>query len=241
MCMNSVMSVVPMNREGDRPGVAPPAIRRRVLVLCGDRWHPAEIVRQGLAGLADGEFEFAFSEDETPWVHELKNGCPLLVVAKANHRNATDHRAWLTPENQLEIRRFVQRGGGLLVIHGGIAGYDDLLMMRETTGGVFLRHPAPGPVAVRPAAAHPVTRGVNAFTVPDEHYFVVMDDLRADVFLHSHSAHGRQPAGWTRTDGRGRVCVLTPGHNVEMWQHPEFQRLLRNGLDWVARANPKGE
>lgn len=239
--MNNVMSMEPMNREENRPGLAPTSVGRRVLVLCGDRWHPAETVRQGFAGLENEGFDFAFQEDGMAWLRELKNGCPLLVVAKANHQNAMDARAWLTPESQLEIRRFVQRGGGLLVIHGGIAGYDDLLMMRETTGGVFLRHPAPCAVVVQPATVHPVTRGVNAFTATDEHYFVVMDDLRADVFLYSHSAHGRQPAGWTRADGRGRVCVLTPGHNAEVWRHPEFQRLLRNGLDWVARINPKCE
>jgi uncharacterized protein len=239
--MSKVMSAVPTNQEENQPVLALPSGGRRVLVLCGDRWHPAETVRQGLAGIANTEFDFAFVGDDGQWARELRSSCQLLVVAKANHRNAADHSAWLTPENQMEMRRFVQRGGGLLVIHGGIAGYDDLLMMRETTGGVFLRHPAPCPVAVKPAAEHPVTCGVNAFTAVDEPYFVVLDDLRADIFLHSNSAHGVQPAGWTRTDGCGRVCVLTPGHNVEMWLHPEFQKLLRNGLNWVARTNPKWE
>jgi hypothetical protein len=32
------------------------------------------------------------------------------------------------------------------------------------------------------------------------------------------------------------VCVLTPGHNVEVWQHPSFQALLVNGLDWCGKV-----
>ena len=35
-------------------------------------------------------------------------------------------------------------------------------------------------------------------------------------------------------EGQGRVGVLTPGHNVEVWVHPAFQTLLRNTLHWCA-------
>jgi len=55
------------------------------------------------------------------------------------------------------------------------------------------------------------------------------------VFLHTRSRHGVQPAGWTRAEGLGRVGVLTPGHNLEVWLHPGFQKLLQNGLNWVAK------
>jgi type 1 glutamine amidotransferase len=64
-----------------------------------------------------------------------------------------------------------------------------------------------------------------------------LNDAQADVFLRSHSKHGVQPAGWTRIEGEGRVCVLTPGHNLEVWRHPEFQKLLLNALRWAAKMN----
>jgi type 1 glutamine amidotransferase len=56
-----------------------------------------------------------------------------------------------------------------------------------------------------------------------------------DCFLQTTSDHGSQPGGWTRSEGAGRVCVLTPGHNVEVWLTPGFQALLRNGLQWCAK------
>lgn len=34
-----------------------------------------------------------------------------------------------------------------------------------------------------------------------------------------------------------RVCVLTPGHNLEVWLHPGFQALLRHALNWCATLN----
>jgi type 1 glutamine amidotransferase len=78
---------------------------------------------------------------------------------------------------------------------------------------------------------------MKAFTTQDEHYFVRMEDRRAEVFLQSISTHGVQPAGWARTEGEGRVCILTPGHNVEFWRHSEFQNLLLNALRWTAKTN----
>jgi type 1 glutamine amidotransferase len=55
------------------------------------------------------------------------------------------------------------------------------------------------------------------------------------VFLTTTSEHGTQPGGWTRTEGEGRVCVLTPGHNLEVWLQPSFQALLLNTLRWCSR------
>jgi len=61
---------------------------------------------------------------------------------------------------------------------------------------------------------------------------MALDDAEADVFLTTSSEHGDQPGGWTRTEGVGRVCVLTPGHNLEVWLAPPFQRLLERALRW---------
>jgi uncharacterized protein len=66
---------------------------------------------------------------------------------------------------------------------------------------------------------------------------MALDDPQAEVFLTTTSEHGSQPGGWLRTQGAGRVCVLTPGHNLPVWQHPSFQALLGNALDWSCRQS----
>jgi type 1 glutamine amidotransferase len=107
--------------------------------------------------------------------------------------------------------------------------------MHRLIGGTFLHHPPQCPVTVEPKRRSPLTKGVMPFTVQDEHYFAKLDDARAKVFLHSRSEHGVQPAGWTRIEGKGRVCVLTPGHNLKVWLHPMFQTLLLNAMCWAAK------
>jgi len=208
----------------------------RVLVLAGDAWHPAEIVQRGLGALDRAGFDFEHIEEGDRWSPAMMDEFPLVVVAKANHLSATDQRTWLATDTQTAFRKYVQRGGGLFVVHAG-ACYKDLPEMRGTTGGAFLRHSDQCAVTIEPKAGHALAHGVASFTVQDEHYIMALDDAGADVFLHSRSEHGVQPAGWTRMEGRGRVCVVTPGHNVEVWLQPSFQILLGNALNWLGAVS----
>jgi type 1 glutamine amidotransferase len=130
---------------------------------------------------------------------------------------------------------YVRQGNGLLVLHSGSAGYQETPILRSLLGGVFLHHPPQGPVTVEPKPGHPLATGSAAFTLTDEYYFMACDDPQVDVFLTTTSKHGTQPGGWTRRDGQGRVCMLTPGHNLEVWLHPSYQALLRNALEWCSQ------
>jgi uncharacterized protein len=209
-------------------------MKARALVLCDDQWHPAQTVRRGLDALENPPVAFDFLEDGSKWAPAMMKSFPLVVVAKANHICATNQNPWLTTATQGAFRDFVRAGGGLLFLHAGTC-YQDLPVMREVTGGAFLSHPEQCVVSIEPKTGHLLTHGVNSFSEKDEHYVMALDATDADVFLHSRSEHGVQPAGWTRTDGGGRVCVLTPGHNLNVWLQPEYQELLRNALSWTAK------
>jgi uncharacterized protein len=189
-----------------------------------------------LSALSEPRFTFEFIADGSEWSPALVTAFSSVVIAKANHRSSTDQQPWLTINSQPAIREYVQGGGGLLVVHGGTSGYDSLAKMRGVTGGAFISHSEQCTVTFEPKPGHPLTAGVNAFAAKDEHYVVALDDPQAEVFLESASENGVQPAGWARAEGKGRVCVLTPGHNVEVWLHPQFQTLLRNGLSWVGET-----
>jgi type 1 glutamine amidotransferase len=208
----------------------------RTLVLCGDVWHPAEVVQRGLGALGDAPLAFEFITHGAKWSPALMKEFPLVIVAKANYLCAMDQTPWLTRETQCAFRDFVAQGGGLFLVHAGTC-YKDLAEMRAVAGGAFMSHPDQCVVTVQPKTGHSMTAGVSSFSERDEHYLMALDDVKADVFLQTCSEHGVQPAGWTRAEGRGRVCVLTPGHNVGVWLHPEFQKLLWNGLRWLTKLN----
>ena len=205
------------------------------LVFCGDPWHPADTVRRGLEAFSTKGLAFEFCEHDAACPWERLEKFAVAVLARANVVAGAKPEAWLKSDADHGFTKFVQRGGGLLVIHGGAARYENLPALNALIGGGFVRHPDPCLVTVEPRAGNFLTRDVKTFSTVDEHYFVRLDDVRAEVFLHAKSAHGGQPAGWARTAGTGRVCVLTPGHSLDVWLHPEFQKLLLNALDWTAK------
>jgi uncharacterized protein len=207
----------------------------RVLVFCDDLYHPASTVRAGLAPLeATGAFAFDWVENAAGWNPRQLAGYGTVLLSKSNVCSATDRTRWLVGTTATVLRDFVRAGGGLVAVHSGTASYKDVPGVRTVLGGVFDHHPPPCPVKVEAVAGHPLTAGVTTpFTIHDEHYQMIVDDPAAEIFLRTHSAHGVQPAGWTRREGAGRVVVLTPGHFAEVWLQPGFQRLLENAMRWV--------
>ena len=206
----------------------------KILVLCDDYWHAARIPREGLGTLGSMEFQFDWIEDASDWSPERMLAYPVVILTKSNNISSTDQTEWMTDTVQAAFSNYVRKGNGLLAIHSGTAEYEHKPVLRNLLGGVFTHHPEQCPVTVVPRPGHPLSAGADSFTLRDEHYFMALDDLQADVFMTTTSEHGEQPAGWRRREGKGCVVVLTPGHNLEVWLHPSFQRLLLNCLEWCA-------
>ena len=211
----------------------------KTLVLCDDSWHPARIPRQGLGRLTGTEFTFDWIENAREWSPEIMMAYPLVILTKSNNISSTDRTGWMTEAVQATFSDYVRKGNGLLAIHSGTAEYEQMPVLRSLLGGVFTHHPEQCPVTVTPRAGHPLSAGAAPFTRKDEHYFMALDDMEADVFVTTTSEHGTQPGAWRRLVGSGRVAVLTPGHNLEVWLHPSFQALLLNALQWCGKLqNP---
>lgn len=206
----------------------------KILVLCDDRWHPASTVRAGLAPLEGSGWQFDWIEDARDWSASRMAQYPLVIFSKSNNISAADETTWMSEEVEQSFLEYVKSGKGLLAVHSGTAGYQETPVMRGLLGGVFKYHPEQCPVMVLPKAGSLLSEGSQAFTVKDEHYFIDLDDQDANVFLTTASDHGTQPGGWSRLEGAGRVCVLTPGHNVDVWLQPGFQTLLRNAVAWCS-------
>ncbi len=207
----------------------------KTLVLCDDCWHPARTSREGLNALHGTEFTFDWIENAHDWSREHMMTYPLVILTKSNNVSSTDETNWMTDEVQAAFAEYVCKGNGLLAIHSGTVGYDQSAVLRSLLGGVFTHHPKPCSVTMDPHREDPLCTGIEPFTLQDEHYFMELDDPQAEVFATIRSEHGEQPGAWRRTEGSGRVAVLTPGHNVEVWQHPSFQTLLINTLRWCGK------
>ena len=213
------------------------APKTKVLVLCGDLWHPAHNIHEALQPLESFGFEFDFINSTAEWPAERASSYPIIVLAKANHVSSEDRSPWMTPAVESIFQDTVSAGAGLLVLHSGSAEYTECKVLRKLLGGLFISHPAQCTVSVEPKSDHAVTTGSAQFARMDEHYMMDMNDPAVEVFLNTTSEHGVQPGGWTRREGKGRVCVLTPGHNIPVLLDPSYQAIIRNALEWCGAVN----
>jgi type 1 glutamine amidotransferase len=218
-----------------RKGIRAVLDEMRTLVLCGDHWHPPRVAHEGLRALQSSGFVFDWIEDARDWSPEIMSSYRSVILTKSNNVSHTDQTEWMTDDAQGAFLKYVQSGNGLLAIHSGTAEYERKSVLRALLGGVFTRHPDPCPVTIKPRMEHPLCTESGPFTLQDEHYFMALDDPQAEVFMTTASVNGEQPGGWRREVGNGRVAVLTPGHNLEVWLHPSFQALLINSLRWCSK------
>lgn len=215
----------------------------KVLVLCDDLWHPAEVIEKGLAARNDTRFCFdivkAAKDIITP---ERIAKYRLIICCKGNAVIAANTAPWfeegVTEVMPRDFEAYIKNGGGMLVVHSGLSFSEkDQPDYTALVGAGFVTHPPRCTVDLHVEQPdHPIMEGVADFTIRDEHYELKMCCDDADVFLKSSSEKGgTQIAGFTRTIGDGRLCSISPGHTLDVWENPSFIRLITNAMEWCLK------
>lgn len=214
-----------------------------VLLLCDDLWHPVEVIKRGIEDLQNKEFYFDIvctaKDILTP---EFISNYPVIVNCKGGAISAANSDPWfedgVTEVGIKEFADYVKAGGGFLSVHAGNTVGLETREYVDFVGNNFAGHPPRCEVQVTVEKEHPVTEGVTDFVIRDEHYALcdLAEDI--DVFLKASSEKGgTQIAGYTRELGEGRICVLTPGHTLGVWQDENFRKLLFNAIRWAMRKD----
>ena len=225
----------------------------RVLLLCDDHYHPGKVPDEGLAPLKEKGFSIDVIYDAGDFDPGKLNTYDVVVMSKCDHKTQADNTSWKTPAVIDAFIGYVENGGGLVVTHSGTVKGKDTQKLDEFIGCTFAFHPADCPTTVDVIKPHPIADGVKAFTETDEHYHLNINTPYADIFLASYAPPQGTPekyesapytnapaavraAGYTLERGKGRVCVLTPGHTLAVWHNPEYQRIVENALRWCAKG-----
>jgi type 1 glutamine amidotransferase len=225
----------------------------RILLLCDDQYHPGDIPAKGIAPLKEKGFTFDVISDAKDFRSPMLADYAVVIMSKCDHVTQQDMAPWKTDEIQTAFIEYVEGGGGLLVTHSGTVKGKNTKKLDELIGCVFAFHPNDCPTTVDIVKPHPIAESAHAFTETDEHYHLNITAPDADIFLASYAAAQGSPekyesepyfnapayiraAGYTLERGKGRVCVLTPGHTLAVWRNPQYQLLLKNALRWCAKG-----
>jgi putative heme-binding domain-containing protein len=155
----------------------------------------------------------------------------VLVMYSANP-------GW-TAENGPQLDAFLERGGGLVLLHYAVNGqkapdeFARRIGLAWQQGRSKFRH---GPLDLAfTAGDHPITAGFRGLHLVDESYWdLVGDPANVQVLATAVEDGAPRPLFWTRQAGKGRVFCSIPGHYTWTFDDPLFRILILRGIAWTA-------
>ena len=215
-----------------------------VLVICDDIWHPGEVIVRGLKPLEKQGYELDFvMAAKDILTKDMLYNYDVIINAKGNaHSPANSSSPWfedtVTAVMPNDFKEYIESGRGFIALHSGNTYHPESRKdMVDLIGNSFIRHPKQCNITAHACKDHPIISGIEPFVFRDEHYMIQLyNEEELDIFMEttSDTEAGTQPGGYTKLVGKGRLVVLTPGHNCAVLQHPSFQKILANAIDWAA-------
>lgn len=210
----------------------------RVLMTVGGVGYHTDIVRS-LRGETAIDLRVAdFDEDGSPFSNSQLDEVDAVLMY---HRDNVAE-----PEERAALMAFLNRGGGIVVLHHAIANYPDWQeWWQDHVGGLYVLAGddrfAPSRynygfegVAVR-SGTHPITeRFDRAWLYQDEAYtdLWIADDVTP---LLRTTAFGSDPIlAWVGPSAAGRVVYIQPGHGNRIMRDPVYINLIVDALIWSA-------
>ena len=211
---------------------------KKALMITGGTWHDFDGFAANMRPLVEGAgYSLKATQDLETLTGLDRMGVDLVIsyTSLGKHREGYNDSGpeIMTLEQIRGLRTWVQAGGGLLAVHSATVLGDSDPELGELMGGVFVSHPPQFAFSVYPLISeHPITLGIDAFTVFDEFY---VQRLVAPVEIHMVAVDRgiAYPMAWSRAEGKGRVAHVAMGHSEQVWNLPPYRQLLRQAMDWV--------
>jgi type 1 glutamine amidotransferase len=139
------------------------------------------------------------------------------------------------------LMNYANAGGGLVVLHaGGWYGWNYFPQWnREIVGGGTKSHDPLGPFTVTTTnGASPITKGVPVkFEITDELYNYVPDPEGTPIEVLAAATSPKTgktfPQVFIVKHPRARIIGITLGHDAQAHDHPAYQSLLKNAVNWA--------
>jgi type 1 glutamine amidotransferase/nicotinamidase-related amidase len=114
----------------------------------------------------------------------------------------------------------------------------------EVLGGHYTNHHGAGPTVVvtrAPGASHPVLEGLDPTALVGHGSLYKVSPLSktaTPLLIGSIPGQAPEPVAWTNAPGAGNRVFYTSLGQLEDFQEPAFNRLLKNAVDWALNKRP---
>lgn len=143
---------------------------------------------------------------------------------------------------------YVSKGGGLILLHGGIVVQNNSMEFSKMTGGSFDYHPIQQQMHLKEVDKdHPLVKAFKGkgFVHTDEPYFFKNAyfeyNFRPLLYIETDQIAGKRSAvnykknyvAWIKKHGKGRVFYTSASHNPQSFEKPELLQFFLDGIQYV--------
>ena len=176
---------------------------------------------------------------------EMRDAYDVVVFYTMELKTANYEDIWFRRDPQPAIERLFERGQGVVALHHSFFAFPDWPFWDKVIG---LKNRAADPDAgfefhfdVQQRvevtdSEHPIMKGVESFETTDEGYHMPDEAAQGHLLLQVDHPKTMRATAWTREVNKSRVFCFQLGHDATGWNHPSFEKLLRQGIHWVANS-----
>ena len=167
-----------------------------------------------------------------------------FVADVANVRRAYDviifyHLFWKTPDGKLKdvLEQLGSAGQGIVLLHHAILAYRQWPLWSELVGipDRSFQYHMDQQLHINVADAdHPITRGLEKWTMVDETYEMDSTGPDSQILLTVDHPKSMHTIAWTRQFQKCRVFCIQSGHDNQTYLDPSFRTVIHRGIRWCA-------
>ena len=142
----------------------------------------------------------------------------------------------LSPAQEAGLLAYVRGGGGCFGLHTASASFRANAGYHDMLNGMFDGHSPYMEFTVTVTDRHhPITRGLEAFTVHDELHYFAHDPARSQRLMEAYdpTTGATYAMALHHRYGAGRVFYFALGHDAGSHHHPTFRTVIRRGVHWT--------
>lgn len=185
----------------------------------------------------------------------LNNNCSIrprrdlfFDALDSNKDMSEDEKLKKAQELESNLLNYVQGGGGLAIVHGGIVMQNNSLEFINMAGGSFDYHPPQQSLELNIAEEkHPLTMAFEgqSFTHIDEPYIFknayTQKNFRPMLYIEVSKIKNLKKklegeisyVSWIKSYGKGKVFYCSPSHNAQSYENTRMLQYYLNGIQYV--------
>jgi len=156
----------------------------------------------------------------------------------------------ISPAETKSFLSIFDKGIGVIFLHHAIVAHQDWNEFIKITGAKYHYKPYSfnglkyGPSTYKHdqdfeviiiEQTHPITNGIENFSVHDEIYINIEYENGNDNLLGTNNSESAKYLGWTRKYRNSKVITLLLGDDRFVYENENFRKLIFNSIDWLKK------